>query len=143
MFSQRSQSLVSVLVFFLLQALASASDCPDCYFNQSPFDSNHVAAEDGSGRRQITIRIETSGDYSWGEQTNFRIWNATETARTEWNTATDGYGHTTGYYFKLDQSATNPDFIIRRQSTESRLCRGLTLWAALHYLPAIQRKFVK
>src|SRR2546423_1052912 len=96
----RKLSSLARLIFVTLTLAALAivcfSDCPDCYFNQFPFDSGHAAAEDGSGRRQVNIRIETSGDYSWGEQTNSRVWNATETARTDWNTATDDYGNTTG-----------------------------------------------
>jgi hypothetical protein len=108
--------LVSIFAFTCLSVLAQ-TNCPDCYYNQLPFDTNHLAAEDGSGRRTITVRIETQGEHSWGEQTNSRIWNGASEAIRDWNTATDGYGHTTGYYFKLDQAATNADFIIKRVQT--------------------------
>lgn len=101
-----------------LIALGQAN-CPDCYFNQYPFDANHVAAEDGSGRRTITIRIETQGDGSWGEQTNARIWDGTQEAVRDWNAARDQYGNSTPYYFKLDQSATNADYIIKKGNTPS------------------------
>lgn len=102
------------VVFVCLKALGQ-TNCPDCYFNQYPFDATHTAAEDGSGRRTVRIRIETQGTGSWGAQTNARIWNATNEAIRDWNTATDGYGNTTGYYFKLDQdSAATPDYIIKK-----------------------------
>lgn len=114
-----AKALVVKLTFLvgtlLCCSLNGWSICPDCYFNQDPFDSSHAAAEDGSGRRQIIIQI----DPSWGATTNAAIYNGVVSARDDWNTATDGSGHTTGYYFKIDGNASNPDFIITQGTTPS------------------------
>src|SRR5256885_14959576 len=96
----RGNVLLAYLVCFLLIVsfpLLVLALCPDCYWNQLPFDENHVAAEDGSGRRTIVIQIETLGQYGWGEQTNTRIWNGTQEAMRDWNTAQDPWGNNTGY----------------------------------------------
>jgi hypothetical protein len=110
-------SLTIFTLFFL--AVFAYPNCPDCYYNQDPFDSNHVAAEDGSGRRTITVRIETSNATGWGAPTNSLIWNGTTAAVSDWNTQTDGNGNHTGYYLKMDQTANNADFIIVRGTTNS------------------------
>jgi hypothetical protein len=111
--------LAAIAMSLVCLAALGQTNCPDCYFNQNPFDASHVAAEDGSGRRTITVRIETQGDAGWGAQTNARIWNGTQEAVDDWNAARDEYGNSTPYYFKLDQSATNPDYIIKKGNTAS------------------------
>lgn len=83
---------------------------------------NGPAADDGSGRRQIVIKI----DASWGTTTAAQIWDGTETARTEWNNATDQYGNKTGYYLKVDQNSSTPDILIKKGSTGSG-CAEVTL----------------
>jgi hypothetical protein len=105
-----------LIIGFPLLVLAP---CPDCYWNQLPFDENHVTAEDGSGRRTIVIQIERLGQYGWGEQTNTRIWNGAQQAINDWNGACDDWGNRTAYYFKLDQNAEHPDFIIKKGATNS------------------------
>jgi hypothetical protein len=59
--------------------------------------TGHGAAPDGSGRRKIEIRIDTS----WGVETNPAIWNGTVAAGNEWNGARDSNENSTGYYFSL------------------------------------------
>jgi hypothetical protein len=88
------------------------SDCPNCFANQAPFDSNHTAASDGSGRR--TIRVQFAAN--WGNPTNTDVWNATQAALDQWNTQTEDGTHTTGYYFVIDQSTSSPDYIIGKGS---------------------------
>ena len=83
---------------------------------------NGPPAEDGSGRRQIVIKI----DASWGTTTDAQIWNGTETARGEWNNATDQYGNTTGYYLKVDQNSSTPDILIKKGPTSDG-CSQVTL----------------
>jgi hypothetical protein len=66
LFKGLSLSKLILFVFVFLGSLVMVcsvfSECPDCYYNQTPFDENHVAAEGNSGRRTITIRISSS----WG-----------------------------------------------------------------------------
>jgi hypothetical protein len=89
--------------------------CPECYTDYEQM--NGPPAEDGSQRRQITIQI----DASWGTTTDAQIWNATQAAKDEWNTTTDGNNppHTTGYYFKVDQESTSPTIVIKKGDTVS------------------------
>lgn len=87
--------------------------CPECFKNLAPM--NGPPAEDGSGRRQIVIKI----DSSWGSTTDAKIWNGTVDARQDWNTRTDGNNNTTGYFLKLDQTSPTPDILIKKGATSS------------------------
>jgi hypothetical protein len=87
-----------------------------------PATNGHGAAPDGSGRRVITIAI----DSTWGNPTNESIWNATNAAIQEWNDARDSNNNSTGYYLKLDQTASPPDIKIT-QGDVSGGCAGTTV----------------
>jgi len=78
----------------------------------------HGPAEDGSGRRTILIKI----DSSWGSTTNTTIWNQTGASRTDWNNARDQFGNSTGYYLKVDQGTSTPDIIIKKGSVPAGSC---------------------
>ncbi|MDX6443490.1 MAG: hypothetical protein QOH71_564 [Blastocatellia bacterium] len=112
-------SLSKLILFVFLGSLVMVcsvlSECPDCYYNQTPFDENHVAAEDNSGRRTITIKISSL----WGDPPDSAIMTATESAKNDWNSARDEYNNSTGYYLKIDPNATTPDFIITKGNTLS------------------------
>lgn len=83
---------------------------------------NGPPADDGSGRRQLVIKI----DASWGTTTNAQIWDGTTAAKDSWNSATDQYGNRTGYYLKLDQTSSTPDIVIKKGPTNSG-CSEITL----------------
>ncbi|MFY9555057.1 MAG: hypothetical protein WAV20_25515 [Blastocatellia bacterium] len=125
-------SRCTLLVFVLLQN--SYALCPECYSNFDPATQQigqigGPPAPDGSGRRVLKIRIDGSWnvDDSGNAQagTNGRIWNATNNQRCGgcslpgagemWNNAVNGPNHT-GYYFDLDQGASSPDYVIKRET---------------------------
>lgn len=78
------------------------------------------AASDGSGRREIKVRIHFSLENPPGH-TNANVWNGLEGctgcsapgALSQWNNAKDSSNNSTGYHFKLDQTAQEPDIIIK------------------------------
>ena len=95
-------------------AQCNSYSCPPCYNNVSPWNGNGQPAQDGSGRRVLNVFI----DSSWGNPTNPTIWNATDIAIREWNSATDAScqgsaGSQTGYYLSHDQNAP-ANIIIQR-----------------------------
>src|SRR2546423_1465921 len=106
----RLQPRMRKLIFIALLTFTCLSTgspmCPECYKNLP--NMNGSSAEDGSQRRQIVIKI----DSSWGSTTNAQIWNGSLAARDAWNNTTDGANHTTGYYFKVDQGSTQPNILI-------------------------------
>lgn len=81
------------VVIFLVFPFVALSECPRCSSDEIPM-AGHGPAEDGSGRRTIFVKI----DSTWGNPTNPSIWNQTQAACTAWNNATDQYGNKTGYY---------------------------------------------
>lgn len=106
-----SPRLLSILLVILACSPVVWSGCPECFGNHAPLDG-HGPAADGSGRRTIIIKI----DSSWGTQTNGRIWNQTHAARDQWNNARDANNNSTGYYLDVNQASATPDFIIRQAS---------------------------
>lgn len=115
-----------VLVPLLAVGKLAWSNCPECYGDQTPMPG-HGPAEDGSGRRTITISI----DASWGNPTNGALWNAVVAAAAEWNNARDPLGNSTGYYVKFDQTISNPDIKIT-QANVSGGCAGTSVQGPPH-----------
>lgn len=114
--------LVSMsLVAYIVGPVIASEDCPPCFSDMTPM-TGHGAAPDGSGRRKIEIRIDTS----WGVETNPAIWNGTVAAGNEWNGARDSNENSTGYYFSLNQGSTTPDIIIRRGSVGGDSCAEIS-----------------
>lgn len=116
------------------------AQCPPCYKNFDPEQRQMgqiggPPAPDGSGRRVLKIRIDSSWDVdangnSTPGRTNSNIWNAVQgcdgcipSAAQMWNDQRDGStsnpndprGWPTAYYFQVDQRGDyTPDFIIMR-----------------------------
>ncbi len=107
------------LVFVIcVWCLPSISECPKCGYNYPP--RSGPPAEDGSGRRQLVIKVDTSSTTGWGNPTNEQVWNGTVDARNDWVNATDGNNppNKTGYYLKLDQTTNNPDIVIKKGAVQ-------------------------
>lgn len=106
-----SPRLLIILLIILACSPVVWSGCPECFGNHAPLNG-HGPAADGSGRRTIIIKIDTS----WGTQTNERIWNQTHAANDQWNNARDANNNSTGYYLQVNQASATPDFIIQQAS---------------------------
>ncbi|HYP02141.1 MAG TPA: hypothetical protein VER76_18260 [Pyrinomonadaceae bacterium] len=87
--------------------------------------NGHGPAPDGSGRRVIKVRIDGTWDGSPG-QTYPTIYNGVVAAMNGWNGARDQYNNTTGYYFQLDQNASNADIIIVKGELGQSSCAEIT-----------------
>ncbi len=112
--------VMALFVIGLLLAVGKIawSNCPECYADQPPMNG-HGPAEDGSGRRTITISI----DASWGTQQPTRQYGTPLLLRLrEWNNARDAYGNSTGYYLDFKQTHVNPDIKITQGDTGGWLC---------------------
>jgi hypothetical protein len=107
-----TSTFASVLIVLTYGVYA---ECPQCYTDVTPM-GGHGVAPDGSGRRVIKIRIDGSWDASPG-QTYPTIYNGVVAAINAWNTATDQYGNTTGYYFELSQNASDADIVVVKGDT--------------------------
>ena len=117
----RNKYIFMMCAFILSVAtLVTYAECPLCFKDWTPM-SGHGPAPDGSGRRVIKARIDGTWDATPGH-TNDNIWNSTQDALGQWNGATDAYGNKTGYYLVLDQTASNPDIIIKKGSVPSNSC---------------------
>ncbi len=108
-----------LIVIVLASSLVALTECPKCYSNQTPM-AGHGPAPDGSGRRLINVKI----DSTWGNPTDSAIWNQTTAATDGWNNATDQYGNKTGYYMVLNQTAT-PDYIITKGTLPTNVCASV------------------
>jgi Dual-action HEIGH metallo-peptidase len=75
--------------------------CPACYSDQIPF-SGHGAAPDGSGRRVITVKVDTA---TWGSPLPPNIAQGTQKAADLWN------AKATCYYFQVVTTGT-PDYVV-------------------------------
>jgi len=114
---------VFVVVITLAASVFSQSPCPECMSDQ-PVNAGHGAASSlpqqsgcncandincpgcqSDNRRVITVRIDGSWNSPAG-QTNAAMYNAVQCALRQWNTTRGTTGHTTGYYFYLDQSGS-------------------------------------
>ena len=128
---------VAFAALFSAQAKAQCSyACPPC--NKETPLPGHGAAPDGTGRRIINVYI----DSSWNSSgvTNPVIYNATQTAINQWNSATS-CGSYTGYYFSLlnalGQGGGTADITIA-QITSSLFC-AYAQGAQIKVLSALSR----
>lgn len=124
---------VLILIAFILTAVTqSFAQCPTCYYNETPMTGGCCDTDPtGLGRRVIKVKIDGSWDATPG-QTNSNIWNGIVGCAScnpplvgavdRWNNATDSSGNHTNYYFMVDQSAQNPDIIIKQGTPASGSC---------------------
>lgn len=119
---------LAMFIATLSWQLAARAACVECDKDNTPMLGSS-AAPDGSGRRLINIRIDGSLNFdnnlnSTPGQTNPNVYNAVDTSTCSgctasggaqlWNRARDFYNNSTGYYFKLNQSESNPDVTVKR-----------------------------
>ena len=138
-FTRFSQVLIVSLVLTLMSCLLVWAACPECYSNQTPL-AGHGPAPDGSGRRLISVQI----DSSWGNPTNNSIWNGTAAAMSQWNNATDSFGNRTAYYLQINQTTSTPDYIIRQGTlTDPNNCAEISVTGPPYFinLPADTTSF--
>lgn len=100
--------------------LSIFGDCPECNKNVRPMPGSG-AASDGSGRREITVRVGPNLESPPGSgNTNANVWNALQGcaqcsapgALSQWNNARDQWNNSTGYHLKLNQTTGSPDITI-------------------------------
>ncbi len=85
----------------LVCSTAFAQNCPPCYYDQVPLPG-HGPASDGSQRRTLTLKVDTS---TWGSPPPQNIVDGTQHAADLWKNVQ------TCYYFSVITSGT-PDFLI-------------------------------
>jgi hypothetical protein len=119
---------LTIILPLVMVFQSAKGECPPCKNNEPPLPG-HGAAPDGSGRRILTVQIQTgTGSGSWSDQpdggTNPNIWNglngctgcAQPGANQMWN------ANGTYYYFQTDQSTPNPDIIIVKDGVSPGAC---------------------
>jgi hypothetical protein len=88
----------------IAQSGCQSANCPPCFKNQAPLAGSGTAT-DGSNRRILKVHI----DSTWGNPTNENVYNRTNEAISDWNSAVDTTCNPptqkTGYLLVLDQQA--------------------------------------
>jgi hypothetical protein len=111
-------------LFVIAQGCTSYS-CPPCYINLPPLVGGE-SSPDGLNRRTLTVFISST----WGNPTNTKIYNATNQAIQDWNSAEDmtcpqpqpPQHRKTGYYLVLNQNAGagQRDIVITRPANDNQ-----------------------
>ena len=110
---------------------AFAQNCPPCYYDEVPL-SGHGAAPDGSGRRIITLKVDTS---SWGSPPPQNIVDGTQHAADLWNNVQ------TCYYVSVVTSGT-PDYLIASSTAPNGGCADDAIYSypyKIELLNSLQR----
>lgn len=126
--SEKCRLLLLALVLCIAPALKASctnASCPPC--TKYPALQGSGVAPDGSGRRLIKIYVDTT--WSVSGITNPVIWNAVNTAASDWNSAQDAACSTkTVYYFQVNQAAGQSADVIVSKGTPSYCAATNRLW---------------
>jgi hypothetical protein len=136
--------LVTIFAFTLAQSLQPCQPGQIlCYSDMTPYEGHGPAqnlppllcpndeckTSENANRRVVVVRINTTTTAGWGATTPQLIWQATQKAINQWNSARDSSGNPTGYYFVLDQDnftqTANADITITRDSTDPYLSSNI------------------
>jgi hypothetical protein len=133
--------LLTLFAFTLAQSLQPCQSGQIlCYSDMTPYQGHGPAqnlppflcpndeckTSQNANRRVVVVRIDTTNTAGWGATTPQLIYQATQNAINQWNSARDSSGNPTGYYFVLDQQnltqiAGDADITITRDSTDPYL----------------------
>jgi hypothetical protein len=107
----------------IVQVGCQAVSCPPCHRDLPPLEGSGTAT-DGSNRRILKVHI----DSTWGNPTNENVFNRTNEAISDWNSAVDTTctppTQKTGYLLVLDQNAAvgSRDVVITKNDNTGGFC---------------------